>query len=205
MAKAQSLEDLNDGRFDKEPIKNKRQPNLSFDSSRKATKDNPKFITAPVVEWTPNSRHLMIHLFYNVIGEKAKKRKDKLPSLDESTMTKFKTNMGIELGKKIIKFRKDSKVLASLKNAMTHVYDDSCFSGDSSPKGKKAVVTFNPLGYDNVERIFTRAGESIPINTSKLVRKAFVTPEKNIYPWELTQRELQLIPIEELQDEIPNS
>jgi len=204
MPKGPTLEDLNDGRFNTEPMKNKRHNNPDFDSSKKSSKDNPKFLTVPTVNWTVQSRYLLIHLFYNVLAEKARSRGDKLPSIDESTINTFKSPEALKIGQMLVNYRKDAKILTSLQNAMTHVRDDSQFIGDPSPTGKKAIVTFQPHGYDNVERIFTRSGESIPINADKRVRYAFVTTEPTLAAEEVSKENLQYIPDEEINDGTSN-
>lgn len=140
-----SLEDLKDGRFNKEPKK-----------------------------WTLNSRFLMVHMFFNVIGEKAPRtQKGKLPSIDADALEK----MGSPLAQALVAYRSDAKTLGSLQSATAFIRPQSDFNGGLvSPTGEKAIIRYSPLGYDNIERVFSVKDVSIPLNVDKRGRNAFITP-----------------------------
>lgn len=159
MAK-KTLEDL-EGLFEKEPIKNKKVV---------GTKTKIK-----VIDWNLNSRNLMINLFFNVLKEKFRAVKGKLPSIDAETLSKM--NSPIAAG--LIKYRSNKKTLDSFKNVDKYLYPSEIYKcGDISCN--KANIKYNVLSFDNVERIFTVAGQSIPINADKRVRNAFIVPHWDI-------------------------
>ena len=157
--------------FSKEPVKNKK-----MDGVKKQ-----------IPNWNLNSRNLMINLFFNVLKEKHSKTKDKLPSINADALSKMKNPIAGEL----ITFRSNKKTLDSFKNVSSYIYDPDIYYDGGTPC-KKANIKFNVLGYDNIERIFSVAGESIPINTDKRARKAFITPY-----WDKVSKE-------ELNEEIVN-
>ena len=165
MANTVSIKNLKDlaesHKFDTEPVKTKKV------GSKKVK----------VADWTLNSRHLLIHLFYNVLGNKPSKKDDtKLPSIDEENLVK----MNSPLAQKLIKYRKTQRILDSLQNASQFVKNGDEFPKDSIPSLYKAVMQFSPSTYDNVERIFTVAEGSIPINADKRVRNALTVPSETI-------------------------
>ncbi len=176
-AKVKTLYDLRDGRFDFEPLKRKRIANFDFDTSKKVSKDNPKMWYKVVPDWTLNSRHLLKHIFYNIMGEKTT-IKSKLPSIDAQTMRKYKSIEAITLGKAIAKYRSVSKTLASLKLCLSFVRPATQFDSQADKNENRGIIQYNSIGYGCIERLFTRPKESIPINADKRVRKAFIVPQE---------------------------
>lgn len=171
MAKA-TLEDLKE-KFKNEPIKNKKV-------------DKKK---VQVVAWNLDSRNLMINLFFNVLKEKGRSIKGKLPSIKADSLAKMKHPIAAQL----ITFRSNTKTLDSFKNVSSYIHNPKYFLTEG-PSCDKAVVIFNVLGYDNIERIFTAAGRSVPINTDKRARKAFVTPGwDNIKAHELNKKIMNIL------------
>lgn len=142
-------------KFKKEPIKNKR-----------VGKQKVK-----VQDWNLNSRNLMVNLFFNVLKEKGLSIKGKLPSIDAEALSKMKHPLAV----KLITFRSNTKTLDSFKNVNSYIHPPNLFLTEG-PSCVKAVVIFNVLGYDNIERIFAAANKSIPINIDKRARKAFIVP-----------------------------
>lgn len=127
-------------------------------------------------DWNSNSRHLLVHLFFNIFGEKAKmSRQDptKLPSLDAKAMEKLKTPEGRSLGKKITHLRSLTRSLDSFLNAMKFIFPASAFGVEDSHE--HALISYRTMGADCVERVFTKSEESIPLNLDKSARNAFVT------------------------------
>ena len=161
MAATPTLTDLADGRYATEPLK-RGKPN-----------------------WTLNSRYIIIHLFYNVLGEKAPRNlpKGKLPSVDAASLEK----MSVPIALRLIKQRSAVKALQSIANALTFVKPQQLFApGLASPTEQKAVVRFNTVGYDNIERVFSMAKRSIPLNLDKAGRRAFVTPASTFAAEQIT-------------------
>ena len=169
-----NLKDLAEShKFDTEPVKTKK-----FGSSK-----------VKVADWTLNSRHLLIHLFYNVLGNKPSKKDDtKLPSIDEENLLR----MNSPLAEKLIKYRKTQRILDSLLNASQFVKDGREFP-ESIPSEYKAVMQFSPSTYDNVERIFTVAEGSIPINADKRVRNALTVPQEKVSESEISSESLSIL------------
>lgn len=128
-------------------------------------------IKQQVIDWNLNSRHLMINLFFNVFKEKHRIIKGKLPSIDAEALSKMKNSISGDL----ITYRSNKKTLDSFKNVDSYIHCADVFFDDDSVR-KKATVKFNVLGFDNVERIFSVAGQSVPINTDKRARCAFIVP-----------------------------
>lgn len=154
MARAEpTLEELNDGRYAKEPTKRKRAAGGGFEI---------------VPDWSFGSRHLLAHIIFNVLGYKVPKNtpKGKLPSLDKTAMDK----LGVPIGMRISDLRSFKRSVDSFKNAIS-------FCQSFRKNGPiRAPFLFNSLGYDNIERIFSESERSIPLNLDKAARKAFVTP-----------------------------
>lgn len=153
MAK-KTLEDL-EPLFIKEPIKNKKIAGVK----------------TKVIDWNLNSRNLMINLFFNVLKEKYRTVKGKLPSIDAEALSKMRSPIAAGL----IKYRSNKKTLDSFKN-IDHYIFPSTYYGGLDISCNKANIKYNVLSFDNVERIFTVAGQSIPINADKRARKAFIVP-----------------------------
>ena len=177
MAETKTIKNLKDlaesHKFDTEPFKMKKL------GSRKVK----------VADWTLNSRHLLIHLFYNVLGNKPSRKDDsKLPSIDEESLLK----MNSPLAEKLIKYRKTQRILDSLTNASQFVKDGRDFP-PSLESEYKAVMQFSPSTYDNVERIFTVAEGSIPINADKRVRNALTVPSSKISSESLSAETLSIL------------
>ena len=149
-----ALEDLKE-QFKKEPKKNKKI---------KGSKEKIE-----IIDWNLNSRNLMINLFFNVLKEKHRTAKDKLPSIDADALSKMKNSIAGEL----IAFRSNTKTLQSLKNVDSYIYAPEVYFDKNIPYDK-ANINYNILGYDNIERIFPVAGKSVPINADKRARLAFV-------------------------------
>lgn len=159
--KSITLTDFADGRFTKMPTKRKRLPNRQ---------------TVTVLDWSLNSRYLMAHLFFNVLGESIPKGlpKGKLPSMDADALEKMRNPIAHSL----IEFRSAEKTLKSLEGVQKFIFSSPVFRhpGDLS----RALLRFNIIGYDNVERIFSVSENSIPINVDKRVRKAFIPPLRSV-------------------------
>jgi hypothetical protein len=153
MAATPSLDDLNDGRYLKEP------------------KSTPK-----KRGWTLNSRYIVIHYFFNVLGEKRPRnlKKGTLPSIDAAALEK----MANPVAGRLLEWRSALKAMQSIQNALTFVKSENAFAqgGPISPSGAKAVFRFVTTAHDNVERVFTQAKRSIPLNLDKSGRKAFIVP-----------------------------
>lgn len=160
MAK-KTLEDLKE-EFKEEPFKNKKVA---------GSKEKVK-----VTDWNLDSRNLMINLFFNVLGEKHRTAKDKLPSIDANALGKMDNSIAGDL----ITFRSNKKTLDSFKNVNSFIkaslYREEVYRG-IIVSVDKATVIFNVLGFDNIERIFTAAKRSVPINMDKRARKAFKVPD----------------------------
>jgi hypothetical protein len=124
-----------------------------------------------VINWNLNSRNLMINFFFNVLKEKHRSIKGKLPSIDADALGKMKD----PIASKLIIFRSNKKTLDSFFNVSKYVHDPKVYYDLDTPC-KKANVKFNVLGYDNIERIFPVAKESVPINADKRSRLAFIIP-----------------------------
>lgn len=170
MAKSPTLEELNDGRFEMEPKK-----------------------------WTPNSRHLFINMFFNLMGEKKPRAKKGggLPSIDASTLE----NMSTPIAAQLIEFRQISKTLTSVKGALQYIFPEGHFvPSHTSPTGQKALIAYNTMGFDSIERIYTVEKKSLPLNVDKKVRNAFVSTEPSIPVGELSPEVLSLIHPSELED-----
>lgn len=121
-------------------------------------------------DWTLNSRNLIIACLFGPMGQKLPRTpKDKMPSIAAAVLEKMTTPLaGI-----IIKFRSKSHALTSIKNALEQVRTEGDFILDSpEPEAPRARVIFNVVNYGNVERIFTRVEDSIPISADKRVRYA---------------------------------
>ena len=172
--KIETLQDIADShKFDTEPIKMKKVGSAKV----------------KVADWTLNSRHLLMHLFYNVLGFKAKGRGDKLPSIDEEALMSTKH----PLAEKLIRYRKLNRICDSLKNASQFVRPGTEFDNSMIDAPNKAVMQFNPATYDNVERIFTVAEKSIPINADKRVRNTFIVPTDTVSADELDADSLVIL------------
>lgn len=127
-------------------------------------------------DWSLNSRYLLCHLFFNILRESVPKgvAKGKLPSIDAEALEKMST----PIAPKLVQYRSNDKTLKSIQNAQAHVFPGADFGHtDGQPR---ALLRFNVIGYDNVERIFSVAERSIPINVDKRARNAFVTSEAQI-------------------------
>lgn len=152
-AASPTLADLADGRFAREPMKRRRQPDGSL---------------RPEPDWSLASRYLMTHLFFNVLREDIPRNQKKgtLPSLDAEALERMRSPLAAAL----VTLRQEQRTLASYRNADDFV---SVHLPDTPPR---AHFAFNVLGFDGVERIFTRPGESLPLNLDKGARRAFITP-----------------------------
>lgn len=127
-------------------------------------------------DWSLNSRYLLCHLFFNVLKEQQPRNvpKGKLPSVDAEALEKMKT----PIAQKLVQYRSNDKTLKSIQNAQSFIYPGEAFGHtDGLPR---ALLRFNVIGFDNVERIFSVAERSIPINVDKRARNAFVTPTEQV-------------------------
>lgn len=121
--------------------------------------------------WSILSSQLLGHLFFNVFGEKVPKKnvsEQKLPSMDSKATAKFKMEDSIVLAQAITEYRSNSRQLSSFENALEQTYE---IKGQDNYA--TAFINLKAVEQDNVERIFTRAGESIPLNMDKVARNAF--------------------------------
>lgn len=161
MAK-KTIEDLKE-EFKTEPVKNKKV---------KGSKEKIQ-----VIDWNLDSRHLMINLFFNIFKEKYRTVKGKLPSTDANALEKMDNPIAADL----ITYRSNKKTLDSFKNVSSYINEGTLYQEEKHSgviiSEDKATVIFNVLGFDNIERIFTAAKRSIPINIDKRARKAFKVPE----------------------------
>lgn len=161
MAK-KTIEDLKE-EFKIEPVKN-----------RKVAGSKGK---VKVSDWNLDSRNLMINLFFNILGEKYRTAKGKLPSIDAKALGKMDNPIAGDL----ITYRSNKKTLDSFKNVNSFINEASLYQEEIHRgviiAADKATVVFNVLGFDNIERIFTVAKKSIPINIDKRARKAFKVPD----------------------------
>lgn len=121
--------------------------------------------------WSVLSSQLLGHVFFNVHGEKVPKKnvsEQKLPSMDAKSTAKFKMDGSIVLAQAITDFRSKGRQLSSFENALEQTYE---IKGQDN--FATAFINLKGMEQDNVERIFTRAGESIPLNMDKVARNAF--------------------------------
>ncbi len=141
-----------------------------------------------VMQTIPNisitSTHLLAHLFFNILKEKpGRVGKSGIPSLDAQTLSDFQS----PLAAKIVEFRSLERTLSSFKNAQAYVKPYKAFKilhPEGSPEidleSPRGLVFFNPIAYDNVERIFSVAEQSIPLNVDKQARNAFEVPAAQV-------------------------
>lgn len=122
-------------------------------------------------DWSLNSRYLLCHLFFNILKEATPRNvpKGKLPSVDAEALEKMST----PIAAKLVQYRSNDKTLKSIQNAQTHVFPATAFGKTDGQD--RAILRFNIIGFDNVERIFSVADRSIPINVDKRARNAFIT------------------------------
>ena len=159
--KSVTLADLNNGRFDKEPL-----------------------------SWSLNPGYLSIHLFYNVLKERAPRKKGgKLPSVDADSLGKMKH----PIADRMLEYRSEGKVLQSFQNSVKFVHPAALFSKSFIFSEMKVVFKFLVTSHDNVERIFAAAKESIPLTLDKGARCAFKVPESTVDEGELSSEVLGLI------------
>lgn len=127
-------------------------------------------------DWSLNSRYLLCHLFFNVLKEQQPRNvpKGKLPSVDAEALEKMHT----PIAPKLVQYRSNDKTLKSIQNAQSFVYAGAAFGHTDGQA--RALLRFNVIGFDNVERIFSVAERSIPINVDKRARDAFVTPTERV-------------------------
>ena len=127
-------------------------------------------------DWSLNSRYLLCHLFFNVLKEQQPRNvpKGKLPSVDAEALDKMNT----PIAAKLVQYRSNDKTLKSIQNAQSFVYPGAAFGHTDGQA--RALLRFNVISFDNVERIFSVAERSIPINVDKRARNAFVTPTEQI-------------------------
>ena len=156
MAK-KTLADLRDA-FKEEPLKN-----VKIDGVKKK-----------VPKWNMDSRNLMINLFFNILKEKHRTAAGKLPSINADALDKMKNPIAQE----VIKFRSDTNLLNSFKNVGSYVHSNRKYG--YSDEWDRANIKYNMVGFDNVERIYPVAKESIPLSANKKVRKAFVIPRSHL-------------------------
>lgn len=172
MLKQPTLEELKDGRFATEPMKGKK---------------NPK------IDWTPNSRHLLIHTFFNVLGEPLPRNasKTKLPSLDADRMRQMSTDKGLELGARISKWRSEDRSISSIQGAIKFCHPDSEWDLDqtSNGTGHRALIQYETMKFDCVERIYARSKQSVPLNIDKRARNSFKADWRYSYTGERLTRE----------------
>lgn len=134
-----------------------------------------KFKTAPKPkDVSLNARYLMVHLLYNVFGQKVPRnlKKGKLPSTDADSLDQ----MDHPFCSRLKRWRSVSRSISSLQSAARLVRKATDFNPDAPEGEERAPMVFTCVGYDNIERAFTQPGVSIPINLDKKGRHAFVTP-----------------------------
>lgn len=134
-----------------------------------AAEPKPKRTGEP--NWTILSSHLLGHVFFNIFGEKVAKKNQvegKLPSMDAKAVAKFKSPGATALATAITEYRSKSRQHSSFENALTQLYEIP-----NQKNFAKGFINLKGIEQDNVERIFTRAEESIPLNMDKVARNAF--------------------------------
>lgn len=127
-------------------------------------------------DWSLNSRYLLSHLFFNVLKEQQPRNvpKGKLPSVDAEALEKMHT----PIAPKLVQYRSNDKTLKSIQNAQSFVYPGAAFGHTDGQA--RALLRFNVISFDNVERIFSVAERSIPINVDRRARNAFVVPTETV-------------------------
>lgn len=142
-----------------------------------------KYATRPketeIKKMTPNSRYVLIHYLFNVLKLPVPRnlKKGELPSTDAANMER----QSHPFAARLTQWRSMGRALQSIQGALGFCKPQEVFAGDlASPTGQKAVFWFNIVGHDNIERCFTLAKRSIPINLHKPGRKAFITPEATL-------------------------
>ena len=133
-----------------------------------------------VPKWNLDSRNLMINLFYNQLKEKARASKGKLPSIDADALSKMNNPIAQEL----IEYRSMSTSLKGFLNVSRNIHPSIKYG--FSDGGIRANIKFNVIGFDNIERIYPVAKESIPLSVDKRVRYSFVTPKDGM----ISEREI---------------
>lgn len=188
MGKPVNIQDLNDGRFSSEPIRRRRIENPDFDPSKKSTPSNPKFLFVMTRAWSVSSRYLLIHLLTNVLGQKLKGTKGKLPSIDEEALSKCTH----PIAKLIVEYRSKLKTAQSISSALKYVFPNESFIGEPSHTGFKVQMEWQAQGYDCVERIFATS-DSLPLNTDKRVRNCLVCPPPTLEEKDIPAQSLLLL------------
>lgn len=140
-----------------------------------------KFTTKPKPKsFSLNSRYLMIHYLFNVLGEAVPRnlRKGMLPKIDAASLEKMKN----PFAPRLLAWRSKTKAVQSLQGALGFVKSSDTFAPSPfrTAGQTKGVFRFLGTGYDNVERIFTMPKRSIPLNLDKSGRAAFVVPSTTI-------------------------
>jgi hypothetical protein len=129
-----------------------------------------------VLDISLNGGHLLLHLFYNHFEETFPRnvKADKLPSADAEALGK----MNNPIASRIVTYRSNAKTLGSLRNATTHISPATTFGvNEAQPRAR---LLFNVISFDNVERIFSQAEQSVPINMDKRGRRAFIVPSATV-------------------------
>lgn len=132
-------------------------------------KDEPKKKGKP--DWTLNSRNIMaVALFHHLqLPAPRGTKPESLPSMSADVLEKFDH----PLAKLLIEYRSKAHALRSVEGAIKYIHPATDFGRNGGPSC--SVLIFTPQGYDNVERIFTKAGVSIPLSADKRVRYAFLS------------------------------
>lgn len=157
-----------------------------------------KFVTEPKNRkgeptWKITGRHILLHLFINVLGEKVKIPRGKdLPSLDADAMEKFKGPVARTLGKMISDYRSEERTISSTKGALEFIAPHDDFSQAQGPY-ERAEFCYRTMGFDAVERVFAKAAGSIPLNIDKGARKAFITGPRTLSLAQLIESPLNLL------------
>ena len=148
-------------------------------------------------DWTLNSRNLIIACLFGPMKQKLPRgAKDKMPSIAAPVLEKMDT----PLAGLIIKYRSKAHSLTSIRNALEQVRTEKDFDpGSETPDAARARVIFNVVNFGNVERIFTRAEDSIPISADKRVRYAMRrTHDEMVNAITVPDRAKHMLPIGEV-------
>lgn len=121
--------------------------------------------------WTLNSRNLIAACLYGPMGAPIPRGfKDKLPS----TAAGYLEKMAHPFAGILMEYRSKSNTASSLTSALQHVFPASDFIHplpQDYPEHRARIV-YNVVNFNDVERIFTKKGGSIPISADKRVRYA---------------------------------
>lgn len=117
--------------------------------------------------WTLNSRNLIAACLFGKMGMAVPRNaaKDKLPSIAAPQLEKCSHPFAGVLKE----WKSKAHTVSSIKSATGHIRDAEAFGQTG---GRRARIVYNVINFGNVERVFTKAEESVPISADKRVRYA---------------------------------